>query len=117
MDDEIVKKNYVGIMNSPVLEKFYEFSGYMNVGYWDKPYESQLQACDALMERLTSNIKSSPNKILDVACGLGATTNFLTKKFPQATVTGLNISDHQIEICKRKFSKLNFTEMGATNLL
>ena len=57
--------------------RYYENSGYYNFGYWDMGAKSQREASEALVDWLVACIGKREGRILDVACGLGATTRRL----------------------------------------
>jgi MPBQ/MSBQ methyltransferase len=50
---------------------------------------------DFIDEMLKFSQTEAPAKVLDVGCGIGGTTRYLAKKFPQASVTGITISPGQ----------------------
>jgi ubiquinone/menaquinone biosynthesis C-methylase UbiE len=77
---------YRGISN-----KYYENSGYFNFGYWEE-------------------------KILDVACGIGATTVYLLRYYPPSKVTGINISEKQLETARKMAPGCTFLRMDAAQL-
>merc|ERR1719258_457451 len=52
----------------------------------------------------------SPAKVLDVGCGIGGTSRYLAKRFPEAEVTGITISQEQ----QRRATALA-TERGISN--
>lgn len=67
-------------------------------GFWEQGAqdlrESQLQMMDQLVERLEIE---DGDHILDFGCGWGAACAFILSRFPNARVTGLNLSHRQCE--------------------
>lgn len=49
-----------------------------------------------------------PQKIYDVGCGLGFTTNEISKEYPRAEVVGMDISDDAIAYGKKYFPDCQF---------
>jgi ubiquinone/menaquinone biosynthesis C-methylase UbiE len=68
------------------------------------------------MERLLGFLPQRTGKILDVACGVGATSSHLVKYFRPQDVTGIDISDKQLDTCRRKLPDCEFKHMNAENL-
>lgn len=50
----------------------------------------------------------SPKLILDIGCGEGTATNFLTKKFPDARVIGVDESEEMIKLAQKDYTKAEF---------
>jgi 2-polyprenyl-3-methyl-5-hydroxy-6-metoxy-1,4-benzoquinol methylase len=61
---------------------------------------------------LTSNAPANPLRILEVGCGSGSVSWRMHKYWPNAKITGIDISTQSIEIAKQLFSndKTNFIE-------
>lgn len=55
-----------------------------------------------------SNIPISPTTILDYGCGRGRWIPLLSRKFPEARITGVDISDKAITRAVRRFSQHRF---------
>lgn len=49
---------------------------------------------------LTTKISTAPRKILDVGCGVGLSTFALQKIYPQAEITGLDLSPHFLSVAQ-----------------
>ena len=49
------------------------------------------------------------NKILDVGCGIGHLTNYMSKK--DFCVVGIDLSDEMLKIAKRKYPGISFVKM------
>ena len=96
--------------------EYYSFSRYSNYGYWYGDTANQMEACENLMELLLGFLPRRSGRILDVACGLGATSRHLSRQFGAANVTGVNISDKQLETCRRTAPGCAFVQMDATQL-
>ena len=111
-----VNVHYDNTMYSDINAAYYEGSDFANLGYWRKDTRSQVKACETLMEKLLAGIPGKKGTILDVACGKGATTRHLLKHYPPEAVTGINISDKQLETCRRNAPGCTFLVMNATAL-
>lgn len=97
-------------------QHFFERSDFLNFGYWLKNTPSQQAACETLLEKLLHYIPQKRGTILDVACGKGATTRHLLRYYPPQNVTGINISEKQLEICREVAPGVTFLLMDATSL-
>jgi ubiquinone/menaquinone biosynthesis C-methylase UbiE len=100
-------------------EKLYEYFGcsdFFNYGYWDENTLDQKTACENLVEKLLSFIPAKSGNILDVACGKGETALFLSKYFEPQNIMGINLSEKQLETCRRKVPGANFAQMDAAAL-
>jgi ubiquinone/menaquinone biosynthesis C-methylase UbiE len=53
-------------------------------------------------------IQGQPRKILDLGCGTGASTFLLRKAFPDAAITGLDLSPYMLAIAKYKTNQLDY---------
>lgn len=69
-----------------------------------------------LVKHILSDIKYEPKNILEVGCGFGAVSNEIIGKWENAKVTGINISEKQINYAKSKFPACNFKVMDAAKL-
>jgi ubiquinone/menaquinone biosynthesis C-methylase UbiE len=92
------------------------FGNFYNVGFWNEQTTNQEQASRQLVEHVIASVKSTPQQILDVGCGLGAIANVLKQTWPSADVTGINISQHQIDYATKTFPDCTFQCMDATRL-
>jgi ubiquinone/menaquinone biosynthesis C-methylase UbiE len=106
--------NYTGIFGE--IQRGYFQGNMFNVGYWEKDSNNLLEASFALIEKTLGNIEKPPKKIADIACGLGGPTNFISKKFIDATVTGINLHPSQVKYCEAAYPQCTFKVMDATKL-
>jgi MPBQ/MSBQ methyltransferase len=68
------------------------------------------------MERLLRMIPGKKGTILDVACGKGATTRYLTKYYAPENITGINISQKQLQRAEANAPRCHFLLMSATDM-
>jgi MPBQ/MSBQ methyltransferase len=101
---------------STALDDYYGHSDFWNWGYWDARTTNQREACENLMEKLLSFIPKKQGRILDVACGMGATTRYLLRYYEPEDVTGINIGEKQLQICRKNAPGCTFLQMDATEL-
>ncbi|MEM8828930.1 MAG: class I SAM-dependent methyltransferase [Cyanobacteria bacterium P01_G01_bin.19] len=64
---------------------------------------------ERLRQQAISRIENQPQRILDLGCGTGSSTIALKRKFPQARVTGLDLSPHMLVMAEQKAKKANLT--------
>jgi len=103
-------------MEWPLIQAYYDFSGFLNAGYWREDTHTQRQACENLSDKLLSLMPQISGNILDVACGNGATTRALLQHYAASDVVGINISQRQLERCQKNAAGCTFLEMDAVDL-
>jgi ubiquinone/menaquinone biosynthesis C-methylase UbiE len=97
-------------------DEYFGHSDFTNFGYWDRRTHTQKAACENLMEKLLAAIPEKTGTVLDVACGKGATTRYLLNYYPPEAVTGINISEKQLETCRANAPGCTFLLMSATDM-
>lgn len=108
--------HYDRVMYTAAYSQYHEQSDFANFGWWDARTTSQRQACENLMEKLLAFVPEKTGRVLDVACGKGATTRYLTKYYRPGRVTGINVSDKQLETCRANAPGCGFARMDAARL-
>lgn len=107
---------YQRFMTSAVAKDYYENSNFNNFGLWEDDVKTQKEACLKLIKKLSEGLNEPNGKILDIACGTGGSTAYLQDRFSNSRVTGINISDKQIGVCRENYPTIDFITMDATNL-
>jgi len=103
-------------MTDPTLAEFFGHSDYCNYGYSTNEATTQREACDKLVEKLLAAIPEKKGTVLDVACGQGATTRRLLNYYQPPDVTGINISDWQLDRARQNAPGCLFLNMDAAQL-
>lgn len=111
-------KGYDTAMQGAVIEAYYGSSDFYNFGFWTPDTKTQSQASEQLVERLLAFIPDDARhgRILDVACGLGASTRHLLRHFPADRIVAINVSGQQLERARRNAPGCDFRVMDATRL-
>jgi SAM-dependent methyltransferase len=113
---ERLARGYDQLMFSDLVEECYGGSDFCNWGYWLGGTRTQREASENLVEMLLAFAPKKRGTVLDVACGKGATSRYLLRYFPAAQVTGINISESQLQRCREIASGARFIRMDATAL-
>ncbi len=118
MRDEtrLLAEAYDDVAYKPEILEYFGHSEFLNFGYWEDTTQDQKQACENLMEKLISFIPDKRGSILDVACGKGATTQYLTKYYLAQSIIAINISARQLETARSNNPSCTFRLMDAVNL-
>ncbi len=103
-------------MFDPLHAAFYGHSDFYNYGYSTNETDTQSQASTNLVEKLLSFIPDKSGTILDVACGLGASTRQLLMHYEPANVTAVTLSEIQLERARQNAPGCSFRAMDAVNL-
>lgn len=101
---------------NPLFRAYFGQRAYYNTGYWLESVGTQAEACHHLVARLLNAVTSPTHAILDVACGLGATTEDVAAKWPEATIAGINLSAPQLAHCRRLVPGGHFLQMDAAQM-
>ena len=86
---------YDRLMRNSRQRRYYGNSDFYNFGYWGAGAKTQREASEALVDVLLDRLPGRAGTILDVACGLGASTRRLLDHYPAENVTAINISAAQ----------------------
>ena len=108
--------HYDRVMYAPAYVEYHERSDFANFGWWEPGTSSQRRACELLMDKLLSFAPDRSGRVLDVACGKGATTRYLTRSYRPAQVTGINISGKQLLTSRANAPGCHFAQMDAASL-
>ena len=84
---------YDKVMYAPSVDRLYENSDFHNLGYWKPGTRTQKEACENLMDKLIGFIPEPGGTLLDVACGKGASTRYLSRFYAAKNITGINITE------------------------
>src|SRR3954454_5440053 len=109
-------ENYDRIMVKPFVSDYYESTGYHNYGYWDETTQNQGEASENLVRKLLEPIALGQGRILDVACGLGASTRYLANFYSPSDITAVNLSRPQLGHARAGFPGVDFLQMDAAHL-
>jgi MPBQ/MSBQ methyltransferase len=107
---------YSKFMYDCVIAEYYEQSNFHNFGYWTQAAASQKQACENLMGRLTAAVPGQARRVLDVACGKGATTSYLREHLPATEVIGVDVAPALLMTASRYCVDGRFVAMRAERL-
>jgi ubiquinone/menaquinone biosynthesis C-methylase UbiE len=111
-----VTETYDRAMYDGDMKALWANSDFFNFGYWRADTTDHRQACEALVDELLALLPGTPASILDVACGLGATTGHIASRYPESNVVGVNISAKQLGTARRKRPDCGFARMDAVTL-
>lgn len=89
---------------------------YRNIGYWDETTATQDEACRRLQDALLDFIPAKTGRILDVACGMGASTRRLLDHYPAEDVWAINISEKQVATARQNAPGAHVQVMNAVEL-
>jgi cyclopropane fatty-acyl-phospholipid synthase-like methyltransferase len=115
LHDSDKNEYYDSLIWDPLHRSYWGDNEFYNVGMWAPDTPSQTVACQRLIDHLLASC-SSPASVLDVGCGLGATTQRAKQRWPEASVHGLNISSTQINHCCQSVTDCQFHVMDAARL-
>jgi MPBQ/MSBQ methyltransferase len=96
--------------------EYFEGSCFANYGFWETGTKGAREACENLMEKLLSLVPDKSGTILDVACGVGATTRHLLKSYAPERVTAVDLAEKNLEVARRNAPGCAFRQMNATRL-
>ncbi len=126
VNNEPDKEKLAELVNDHYDQVFYDQDGmmgilhkdtqYRNIGYWDRTTISQDQASEKLQDTLLNFIPEKSGRILDVACGMGASTRRLLNHYPAENIWAINISEKQIESTRRNAPGCNAQVMNAVDM-
>ncbi len=111
-----LREEYDVRMYEPLIDEYYENSGFYSWGIWGPETASQKQACEDLMEWILGRIPDKRGRILDVACGKGATTRHLLRYYEPSQITACDISEKLLETCRENAPGCDFRMMDAADL-
>lgn len=83
------------------LQDFFGRSGFCHFGYWRVDITDAKSSCENLMDEILAFVPEKKGTVIDVGCGMGASTRYLLKYFPTDCVTGITTKPGNVSICDR----------------
>jgi MPBQ/MSBQ methyltransferase len=111
-----VSSYYDRFMYDEVISNYFDHSDYYNFGMWRDTTAAPKDACRALMAELVALAPPHPARVLEVGCGKGATTRELRAHWPEAEITAIDVSEIQLETCRRNCPDASFMLMNACEM-
>ena len=99
-----------------ILDIVSDDNDFRNIGYWDKNTRTLREASERLQDALLDFIPEKSGRILDVACGMGASTRRLLDHYPAENVWAINISNKQIESTRKNAPGCHAQVMNAVDM-
>lgn len=110
-------QNYYGeFMYDRVIAEYFGRSDFHNLGIWRDETNSARDACLALMRELVALSPPDPRRVLEVGCGKGATTKELRAHWPDAEITGIDVSEAQLATSRTNCPDASFMLMDACEM-
>ncbi len=91
-------ERYDTILFDEAIRAFYDDDFY-NTGWWDARTASPRDAATELVRRILEPVTYEPAAILEAGCGLGGSSRLIAKRWPNAAITSIGISERQVAYC------------------
>ncbi|MCU1431971.1 MAG: Ubiqui/menaqui biosynthesis C-methylase UbiE [Actinotalea sp.] len=116
-DTGAVARRYQRKVLDPVSWRLFGSSGYYDVGLWSPGVATQERACEALVDRLAAAAGPGVGRLLDVACGAGATTDRLRRVLgPGVAAVGIDVAPRLVDVARVRSPACEFLVMDAASL-
>jgi ubiquinone/menaquinone biosynthesis C-methylase UbiE len=99
-----------------IVAQFFEGSDFRLMGYWREGVTDAMTAGQRLMDEILSFAQEKNGTIIDIDCGLGATTQMLSKWFPRDSITGITARKGDLETCRKTAPDLTFLQRKVPKL-
>lgn len=91
-----------------VMNDMFSNTDFRHFGFWRFGMNNAFKACETLMDEMLAFITTKQGSIVDIGCGLGASTRYLLKHYPPESVTGVTFSRDAITGCSRNAVDVRF---------
>ena len=91
-----------------LLSMIYQPGGFRHPGYWIKEVETPHEACENLIGELLSLTQHNDGTVVDIGCGLGATTQHLAKFIPPKSIIGICEDENRLAVCRERIPGIKF---------
>ncbi len=88
--------------------------GGFHFGYYEKGvvnYRQAIQNMNDYIDRLLDIGTGPASEVLEAGCGIGATSRYLAKKYPECHFTGISLGIEEIELAKKIQKEQNLTNI------
>lgn len=113
MDQGAFAASYDDLLREPRTRRLWGDSGYYNVGFWAANPPDLPTACDHMVDQLLLPVADDAAVIVDLGCGLGATTRRIRERFPDTFVVAANLSPWQLLRARERGARAALATDGA----
>jgi SAM-dependent methyltransferase len=112
----MVEEDSLSSVEERLVEHYFGGSDFRLCGYWSSGVRNPRAACENLMEEVLSLLEDHSGSMLDLGCGLGATTGYLLKYFESGRLLGLTQSKKWLRRCSHNAPGVRFKTMKPPRL-
>lgn len=91
-----------------LIDQFYGGSTFRHMGFWCEGIDNAKTACENLMDEILAFLAEKKGTIIDIGCGLGATTQYLLKYFSPNAVWGVTNNKTDLDVCQKTVPHVKF---------
>jgi ubiquinone/menaquinone biosynthesis C-methylase UbiE len=110
---------YRQFFEDPAFDTFYGGSGWANFGWWQDTTVDAATASEALARQVMKGVPKkhrARGRILDVACGQGASTHWLARRRPLRRIVAIGNDESQLRAARLRVPGGRIERMDATAL-
>ncbi len=91
-----------------IINQFYGGCSFQNVGFWNVGVPNAKIACENLIDEILAFIPEKKGALLEIGCGLGATTQYLSKYFSPESITAITNDKKDLQNCRKTAPGVKF---------
>jgi SAM-dependent methyltransferase len=99
-----------------IIEHFFGNTGCRHLGFWADSRRDGQVSSEALLAEVSAFLPTSPELIVELGCGIGATTAYLKSSFPEASVIGITADKEKLLACSPTDSSVAFEKSDLARL-
>lgn len=99
-----------------IIEQFFGNTGCRHLGFWANSRCDGQASSEALLAEVAAFLPEAPQHIVELGCGVGATTAYLKSFFADTTVVGITADREKFHACSHGDAQVTFEKADLAKL-